>query len=60
MLHCVALVRTDVAEELTASFIGVTSVLTRATGCNIPEDAILNIVFATTIHFKMHPLLSIA
>jgi hypothetical protein len=68
MLHCVALVRTDVSEELSASFIRVTrigelalflvhqilvtlmkdalcsfetSVITRATRRNIPEDAIL-------------------
>jgi hypothetical protein len=74
MLRCVALVRTDVSEERSASFIRVTkivrrllvtasvvpsspilvtlmkeelhscetSVLTRATGRNIPEDAILH------------------
>jgi hypothetical protein len=61
MLHRLALVRTDVSEELIASFISVvpsspilvtlmtealssskTSVLTRATRCNIPEDAILH------------------
>jgi hypothetical protein len=65
MLHCVALVRTDISEELSASFIRVTricelgtmlaatrnrhilalssyktSVLTRATRHNIPEDTI--------------------
>jgi hypothetical protein len=34
MLHHVALVRTDVSEEPE------TSVLTRATWCNIPEDGI--------------------
>jgi hypothetical protein len=75
MLHCVAFVRTDVSEELSASIIRVTrigelgttlaitsnrhsvvcvtlviealnssetSVLTRTTGHNIPEDAILH------------------
>jgi hypothetical protein len=55
MLRRVALVRTDVSEELSASIFGVTrigelgtladnseaSVLTRATLRNIPEDAIL-------------------
>jgi hypothetical protein len=56
MLHRIALVRTDVSEELMASIITVTrigelgtrSVLTRATLRNIPEDAILheNIYFA--------------
>jgi hypothetical protein len=42
-----ALVRTDVSEQLSASIImvtrmgelGTTSVITRATWCNIPEDA---------------------
>jgi hypothetical protein len=42
MLRHVALVRTDVLEELSASFIRVTSVLTRATRRNIPEDIILH------------------
>jgi hypothetical protein len=62
MLHRVALIRTDVSEELSASFIRVTkigspivitlmnealsssetSVITRATRRNIPEDAILH------------------
>jgi hypothetical protein len=43
MLRRVALVRTGVSEELSASFIRVTtSVLTRATRRNIPEDTILH------------------
>jgi hypothetical protein len=57
MLRRVALVRTDVSEELSASFIGVTtigelgtsssetSVLTRATRRNIAEDAILQSIY---------------
>jgi hypothetical protein len=60
MLRRVPLVRTDVSEELSASFIRVTrifelgttlaetsnrsSVLTRATRRNIPEDAILHVL----------------
>jgi hypothetical protein len=39
MLGCVALVRTDVSEELSASE---TQILTSATRRNIPEDAILH------------------
>jgi hypothetical protein len=39
MLRRVALVRTDVSDALSSS---VTSVLTRATRCNIPEDTILH------------------
>jgi hypothetical protein len=54
MLHRVALVRTDVSEELSASIIRVTRIgepgtmlavrilRTRATRRNIPEDIILN------------------
>jgi hypothetical protein len=43
MLRRVDLVRSDVSEELSASIIGVkTSVLTRATRRNIPEDDILH------------------
>jgi hypothetical protein len=40
MLRRVALVRTDVSDELSAS--SETSVLTRATRRNIPEDAIIH------------------
>jgi hypothetical protein len=57
MLCCVALVRTDILEELSASFIGVTRIgelettlavtsnqrtLRRVTWHNIPEDGILH------------------
>jgi hypothetical protein len=50
MLRSVDLVRRDVSEELSASIIRVmealsspeSSVLTRATRCNTPEDAILH------------------
>jgi hypothetical protein len=50
MLRCVALVRTDVSEELSASFIRVTRIgdlgttltITRSTHGNITEDAILH------------------
>jgi hypothetical protein len=50
MLRRVALVRTEVSEEHSASFIrvtridelGTTQALTRATRCNIPEDFILH------------------
>jgi hypothetical protein len=45
MLRRVVLVRTDVSEEPSASFIRVTRIGelgTRATRCNIPEDAILH------------------
>jgi hypothetical protein len=43
MLRCVALVRTDVSEELSAST--ETSVLSRDTQLNVPEDAILQELF---------------
>jgi hypothetical protein len=44
MLHHVALVRTDVLEELSASIIcsSKTLVLTRVTRLNIPENGILH------------------
>jgi hypothetical protein len=56
MLRLVALVRTDVSIKLTASFIRVTlimdairssetSVVTRVTRRNIPEDTILNVLY---------------
>jgi hypothetical protein len=68
MLHRVALVRTDVSEEPSASFIRVTgisetSVLTRATWRIIPEDTILHIIrnpipsstiWYTTLHAIYH------
>jgi hypothetical protein len=69
MLRRVALVRTDISEELTVSVIGVTlvtlmretlsssetSVLTRATWHNIPEDAILlNMYLCVYLHVDMY------
>jgi hypothetical protein len=48
MVRRVAFVRTDVSEELSASFIRViTSVLTRATRRDIPEDVILHFIVST-------------
>jgi hypothetical protein len=51
VLHRVALVRTDVSEKLNASIISFseTSVLTRATRRNIPEDGILTAVKASNL-----------
>jgi hypothetical protein len=48
MLRRMALVRTDVSEERNASE---TSVLTRATRRNIPEDAILRLLSHSLILF---------
>jgi hypothetical protein len=45
MLRRVVLVRIDVSDELSASE---TSVLTRATRHNIPEDTILQVIFVQT------------
>jgi hypothetical protein len=47
MLHCVALVRTDITEELGSSIMEALSssemsVLTRATRRNIPEEGVLH------------------
>jgi hypothetical protein len=90
MLRCVALVRTDVSEERSASIIRVTriselgtplavtstlmmevlsfsetSVLTRATRCNIPEDAILKShrcenLKSYTVYFDLHDKIKIS
>jgi hypothetical protein len=68
MLRRVALVRTDVSEELSASFIRViriceletsassseTSVLTRATRRNIAEDAILRCNIIRTVTERLN------
>jgi hypothetical protein len=81
MLRRVALLRTDVSEEFSASIIRVTrigelgtlavtsnrqapsssetSVLTRATQRNIPEDAILHTTFMTTEEIKVIILYSL-
>jgi hypothetical protein len=71
MLRRVALVRTDVSEELSASFISVTriselgttlavtsnqTVLTRATWHNIPEDTII-FTLVVVVQFIMSSIL---